>query len=188
VNRKANFLLNESIRIDSHNESNRIDSNRELECSSLYIWCTYQYFNSSGLMQMLAKPSSNLLERTGGDHQGGHAQPGWRSFMMTCLSWILGYMRLEIWCKIGLFGDCCLCTALRTHSGACWYWIGGLMLLKQLLISAGVAVWLGSRVVSVLDSGAEGPGFKSQLQRCRVTVLGKLFTPIVPLFTKQRNW
>ena len=48
--------------------------------------------------------------------------------------------------------------------------------------------WLGSGVVSVLDSGAEGPGFKSQPQRCRVTVLGKLFTPIVPLFTKQRNW
>jgi len=37
--------------------------------------------------------------------------------------------------------------------------------------------------VSVLDSGAEGPGFKSQLRRCRVTVLGKLFTPVVPLFT-----
>jgi len=48
--------------------------------------------------------------------------------------------------------------------------------------------WLGSRVVSVLDSGAEGPGFKSQPRRCRVTVLGKLFTPIFPLFTKQRNW
>ena len=30
--------------------------------------------------------------------------------------------------------------------------------------------WLGSRVVSVLDSGAEGPGFKSQPPRCRVTV------------------
>ena len=29
------FLLNESIRIDSHNGSNRIDSNRELECSNL---------------------------------------------------------------------------------------------------------------------------------------------------------
>ena len=39
--------------------------------------------------------------------------------------------------------------------------------------------WLGSRVVSVLDSGAEGPGFKSQSRRCRVTVLGKLFTPIL---------
>ena len=35
VNRKADFfLLNESIRIDSHNESNQINSNRELECSS----------------------------------------------------------------------------------------------------------------------------------------------------------
>ena len=38
--------------------------------------------------------------------------------------------------------------------------------------------WLGSRVVSVLDSGAEGPGFKSQPRLCRVTVLGKLFTPV----------
>jgi len=46
--------------------------------------------------------------------------------------------------------------------------------------------WLGSRVVCVLDSGAEGPGFKSQPRRSRVTVLGKLFTPIVPLFTKQQ--
>ena len=48
--------------------------------------------------------------------------------------------------------------------------------------------WLGSRVVSVLDSGAEGPGLKSQSRCCRVTVLGKLFTPIVPLFTKQQTW
>ena len=47
--------------------------------------------------------------------------------------------------------------------------------------------WLGSRVVSMLDSGAVGPGFKSQLRRCRVTDLGKLLTLIVPLFTKQRN-
>ena len=43
--------------------------------------------------------------------------------------------------------------------------------------------WLDSRVVSVLDSGAEGPGFKSQSRCCRVAVLGKLLTPIVPLFT-----
>ena len=34
--------------------------------------------------------------------------------------------------------------------------------------------------VDELDSGAEGPGFKSQSRRCRVTVLGKLLTPIVP--------
>jgi len=45
-----------------------------------------------------------------------------------------------------------------------------------------------SRVVSMLDSGAEGPRFKSQPRCCRVTVLGKLFAPIVPLFTKQQNW
>jgi len=50
------------------------------------------------------------------------------------------------------------------------------------------AGWLGSRVVSVLNSGAEGPGFKSQSRRCRITVLGKLLTPVVPLFTKQQNW
>ena len=48
--------------------------------------------------------------------------------------------------------------------------------------------WLGTRVASVLDSGAEGPGFKSQPRRCRVTVLGKLFAPILPLFIKQQNW
>jgi len=35
------------------------------------------------------------------------------------------------------------------------------------LVSVG---WLDSRVVSVLDSGAVGPGFKSQPRRCRVTV------------------
>ena len=48
--------------------------------------------------------------------------------------------------------------------------------------------WLGGRVVSMLDSGAEGAVFKSQPRRCWVTVLGKLFTPIVPLLTKQQNW
>jgi len=41
----------------------------------------------------------------------------------------------------------------------------------KLLIVSHAYWWLGSRVVSVLDSGAEGPGFKSQSQRCRVTVL-----------------
>jgi len=46
-------------------------------------------------------------------------------------------------------------------------------------------MYSASRIVSVLDAGAEGPGFKSQPRRCRVTVLGKLFTHIVPLFTKQ---
>ena len=44
----------------------------------------------------------------------GHAQLGQRTFVVTCLRWILEYMRLEIWCKIGLSGDWYLCTALCT--------------------------------------------------------------------------
>jgi len=64
--------------------------------------------------------------------------------------------------------------ALRTHTTT--------------LSSHSLSVYsFGSRVVSVLDSGAVRPGFKSQPQRCRVTVLGKLFTPIVPLFIKQQK-
>ena len=45
--------------------------------------------------QKQAKPSSNLVQRTGGDQRGGCAQLGWRTFMMTCLHWIFGYMRLH---------------------------------------------------------------------------------------------
>ena len=64
------------------------------------------------------------------------------------------------------------------------------MLLVALYIFCYVILtgFLGIRVVSMLDLGAEKPGFKSQSRRCRVTVLGKLLTPTVPLFTKQQNW
>ena len=62
-------------------------------------------------------------------------------------------------------------------------------LVERKEILAGHCIrWFGSRVVSMPDSSTEGPGFKSQPQRCRLTVLGKLFTPIVPLFSKLRNW
>jgi len=56
----------------------------------------------------------------------------------------------------------------------------------QMQCKTGAYIQTFTRVVSVLDSGAEGPGFKSQSRRCRVTVLGKLFTPIVPLFTSSK--
>jgi len=39
-------------------------------------------------------------------------------------------------------------------------------------------------VVSVLDSGSEEHGFESQSRRCRVAVLGKLFTPSLPRSTQ----
>jgi len=63
-----------------------------------------------------------------------------------------------------------------------------IFIIILLLASWPYSGWLVSWLVSLLDSGTEGPGFKSQSRRCRVTVLGKLFTPIVPLFTKQQNW
>jgi len=45
---------------------------------------------------------------------------------------------------------------------------------EQILVATGYIGRHGSRVVSVLDSGAVRPGFKSQPRRCRVTVLDKL--------------
>ena len=66
-------------------------------------------------------------------------------------------------------------TSIRVFAAVFW-WDGS-------TIRRGVElVWLGSRVVDMLDSGAVGPGFS------QVTVLGTLFTPSMPLFTKQRNW
>jgi len=64
------------------------------------------------------------------------------------------------------------------------------LLLTIIFLTCYIEWWLDSQVVSVLDSGTEGPGFKLQSRRYRVTVLGKLFTPTVPLFTKQQkqNW
>jgi len=53
-----------------------------------------------------------------------------------------------------------------------WVWTVCLRLLPDRVVAAiwtryirSLEGWLSSRVVSVLDSGAEGPGFKSQPQR-----------------------
>jgi len=48
--------------------------------------------------------------------------------------------------------------------------ISVIMLMRQPEIRLSITGWLGSRVVSVLDSGAVGPGFKSKSRHCRVTV------------------
>ena len=50
--------------------------------------------------------------------------------------------------------------------------------MRRITNTVALQLSFGSRVVSVQ---AEGPGFKSQSRRCRVTVLGKLFTPIAEL-------
>ena len=58
------------------------------------------------------------------------------------------------------------------------------LLVVHILITAGsVAEWL-----ACWTQALKGRGFKSQPQRCRVTVFGKLFKAIVPLFTKEQTW
>jgi len=49
--------------------------------------------------------------------------------------------------------------------------------------------WLGSLLVRALDSRLNGCEFDSRPWRCRVTTLGKLFTPMhVPLSPSSINW
>ena len=59
-----------------------------------------QYF---ALYHCRLRSSSRKLEATTG--AAAHNLDKEHSFMVTCLCWILGYMRLEIWYKIGLSGD-----------------------------------------------------------------------------------
>ena len=58
---------------------------------------------------------------------------------------------------------------------------------KMLLSSIELSRWLGGVVVRALDSWSRGRGFDSDRGTIRATTLGKLFTPNVPLFTKQCN-
>jgi len=61
-----------------------------------------------------------------------------------------------------------------------------------LQVTWSVRIFMGGSVAEWLacwTQAQKGPGSnRMQSRRCRATVLGKLFTPIVPLFTKQRNW
>ena len=70
-------------------------------------------------MQMLAKPSSNLLRKLEAATQAA-AQNLDEEHLS---SWLL---RLEIWRKIGFSRDWCLCIVLCTRSGACYYYFGGI--------------------------------------------------------------
>ena len=107
----------------------------------------------------------------------------WRRRAPLSNAWFLGRTRV---CQRNLdrFGRICTSHGLHRQREKPRYVATSSANVHKLHIQS----WLGSRVVSVLDSGALQPGFKSQPRRCRVTVFGKLFTPIVPLFTKQRNW
>ena len=75
-----------------------------------------------------AKSFLSLLARAGDVHLGGHVLPGWRPSKVISFHWIWSCMRPENWLRIDLSGDWCLCIALHTHSGACYYWIGGVLI------------------------------------------------------------
>ena len=61
------------------------------------------------------------------------------------------------------------------------------LIISALLYTLGcihsVAEWL-----ACWTQVQKGPGSNRSHDAVGVTVLGKLFTPIVPLFTKQQNW
>ena len=102
----------------------------------------------------------------------------WRSWsrelLERCTSWLAIYTTASSYAASTAFHSLYRCDVITPQV---WYLV--YYYSKQ---------WLGSRLVSVLGSGAEGPGFKLQPRRWRVTALGRLFTPIVPLFTKRQNW
>jgi len=69
-----------------------------------------------------------------------------------------------------------------------WGWVKAGVENGAMLTTIYLFRYTSECTVSLLDSGAVGPGFKSQPRRSCVTVLGKLFTSSVLLFTKQQNW
>ena len=55
---------------------------------------------------------------------GSHILPGWRPSKAIFLPWIWSCMKPKNWLRVDRSGDWCLCLALRTRSGAWYYWIG----------------------------------------------------------------
>jgi len=105
----------------------------------------------------------------------------------TTMPTILAHVRVKMSISYHLFDDVwmcyiwqmkCLLLMLCCKAGAA----GIATVLLGTLTALAIALFaLSSRAVSMLNSGTEGPGFKSQPRHCRVTVLGKLFLPTLCL-------
>jgi len=79
-------------------------------------------------MQTTSKSFVNLLLRAGDVHLGGHVLPGWGPSKVISLAWIWSWMNPENWLRIDLSGDWYLCIVPHTCTGACYYWIGTVLL------------------------------------------------------------
>ena len=126
--------------------------------------------------------------------QGGCSTSNWvesrlRQIALGCVRRLSAIVaRLPAACLPCQSPQAALVTHTLSNTGTSWVVHISLLVMRRLRHSHAIATatssanrylhvhlhlgWLGSRVVSVLDSGAEGPGFKSQPRRCRVTFLG----------------
>jgi len=81
---------------------------------------------------------------------------------------------------------------LCCYTSAVWGWAEGSVLPKDEAARNKTKIFTGiSHLIGWLNRLAcwtQALGFRLQPWCCLVTVLGKLCTPIVPLFTTQRNW
>ena len=157
-------------RVISHNDSGHDDSTINIVVVITIMFTTASNISLSQL---------NWCSITGRGQRWGGWRVGWGWIGLQC-RWEWSHELLDSWHRPT--------TQLPTHTHTHALQLGTHGLLMGTFSPRPLARVARRRVVSALDSGAEGPGFKLQSRRCRVTVLGKLFTPIVPLFTKQRNW
>jgi len=131
-----------------------------------------------------------------------HCWLGVRKSIRPVKNWVMrcwcSYLSAEM-CRLFAYGPADA-TASQTPSSLAlfksrlvlpfWYWLTQVVLGKPWRgRETGVVLCMGGMVAKWLACWTQvqkGLGL-NQSECCRVTVLGKLFTPTVPLFTKQQN-
>ena len=98
----------------------------------------------------------------------GRDKPGWQYLSWCFRNWKDQTENFQLCClaKVALWRVTFLLCLLL------------LEIMTLIMVMSRHARWLDIRVVSVLDSGAEGPVFRSQPRRCRVTVLANCSHPL----------
>jgi len=89
----------------------------------------------------------------GEDLQGDLAPPGSKTSTVTWPCLTRSCWRQEMQPRINLSGECWLCIAPRTHSGACYYWIGLDYVLTRVLIIMIIIIVMITICISVIYYG-----------------------------------